>query len=378
MAILVASDMATAAQAWSATLDDGQRSAALWPSPTSGDRRADNRLLWYYTPTDHGGLTLGAQSPEQQRLGMQLVASGLSEAAYVTVCTVMGLENVLDRLERFSRDWGFDRGRDPGRYWLRVYGEPGSAGVWGWRFGGHHVSLNFLVVSGRLVSTTPCFIGADPASAPLLGDVVLRPLGSTEDLARALVTSLADQQLAMAVIRDRAPSDIISGNRPYVSPGDEMIHMNDSRLWHRSLELPRLRELAETIDQAAEAASGYDAGDHLALAFRPHPAGIGGIDLDQRQRSMLQQLVAAYEGRAPEVLQTSSTELRIDQLHFAWAGGIVAGEPHYYRIEGPDLLIEYDNTQRSVNHVHSVWRRPSNDFGRDVLRAHLAGWPHQS
>src|SRR5438093_9866312 len=118
----------------------------------------------FYTPPAHSGLILNQLRSPQQHAAMRLVASGLSTAGYVTVATTMGLENVLDQVEGFVARFDRERGRDPAMYYLRVFGEPGSPQPWGWRFGGHHVSLNNLVVDGVLVATTPCFIGADPAA----------------------------------------------------------------------------------------------------------------------------------------------------------------------------------------------------------------------
>lgn len=165
----VADRMAEAARAWLDSLDPEQRRLGTGPAPgTDGAAEAD-RTRWYYTPTDHGGLTFAQQRPAQYRQVMRLVASGLSEAGYNTVATVIGLENVLDRVEDFSVLWGRERSRDPNMYYLRVFGEPGGDRPWGWRFGGHHVSLNFLVADGRVAATTPLFMGADPAASPLLG-----------------------------------------------------------------------------------------------------------------------------------------------------------------------------------------------------------------
>src|SRR6516225_7761983 len=182
-----AARMAAAAADWLGVLDPAQRAVATGGGP-SPDAEADaERRRWFYTPTDHGGLTLGAQRPAQQRLALRLVAAGLSAAGYVTVATIVGLDNVLDQVEGWSIDWGRERGRDPGLYYLRVFGSPGGAGAWGWRFGGHHISLNNLIVDGAVRSVTPCFLGADPAVSPLLGPAPLRPLGGAEDLARELV-----------------------------------------------------------------------------------------------------------------------------------------------------------------------------------------------
>src|ERR1700753_4368348 len=152
--------MAETASAWLAALEPDQRAVATRPAPGAGPESETERQRWFYTPTDHGGLTLGAQTSAQQRLANQLIASGLSPAAYVSVATIIGLENILDHTEGWVADWERDRGRDPELYYLRVFGEPGSP-AWGWRFGGHHVSLNNLIVDGPVRGMTPCFLGAD-------------------------------------------------------------------------------------------------------------------------------------------------------------------------------------------------------------------------
>src|SRR5918995_915281 len=126
----VAGDMAAAAEAWLDALDADQRRLAHWPGPDDEQAEAE-RLRWFYTPTDHGGLPLGQQRPAQQSLAMQLVATGLSTAGYVTVSTVIGWENVLDHVEGVTVDWGRERGRDPGMYFLRVFGDPNGPGPWG-------------------------------------------------------------------------------------------------------------------------------------------------------------------------------------------------------------------------------------------------------
>src|ERR1700689_736977 len=186
----VAARMASGAAAWLDPLEPGQRAVASGSAP-SADAEADaERKRWFYTPTNHGGLTLGEQRPAQQRLAPPLVASGLSTAGYVTVAMIIGLDNVLDMVEGWSVNWGRERGRDPGLYYLRVFGEPGGAAPWGWRLGGHHISLNNLVFDGMVRSVTPCFLGAHAAVSPLLGPVPLRPLAGAEDLARELVRSL--------------------------------------------------------------------------------------------------------------------------------------------------------------------------------------------
>ena len=363
----VAAAMVRAASAWLDSLDAEQRPLAHWAGPAEDAEAEEERRRWYYTPTDHGGLPLERQRPAQQSLAMQLVASGLSTAGYVTVSVVLGWENVLDHVEGFAVDWGRERGRDPGLYYLRVFGEPGGERPWGWRFGGHHVSLNYLVVDGSVQAVTPCFLGADPATAPLLGNGVLRPLGTAEDLARELVRSLPPSLAAQAVLLDRAPSDIIGGNRARVADGDEMILLPD--LWRGHFTEPRLADRIATMTEKSETASGYDAGDHRRLAFTATPKGVPGSELDGDRRELLRVLVEAYTGRVPEGL---APPVDLDEVHVAWAGPTEPGQPHYYRLQAPRLLVEWDNTQRDANHAHSVWRDPQADFGVDVLAAHRA------
>jgi hypothetical protein len=369
----VAARMATAAAAWLGTLDPAQRAVATGSAPSPDAESDADRRRWFYTPTDHGGLTLADQRPAQQRRAHQLVASGLSTAGYVTVATIIGLDNVLDHVEGWSVDWGRERGRDPGLYYLRVFGEPGGTAPWGWRFGGHHVSLNNLIIDGMVRSTTPCFLGADPAVSPLLGPPPLRPLGGTEDLARELVRSLDPGQAGRAILLDRAPADIVGGNRPHLADGDQMMYLRD--VWRRPFTEPELAERIAQMDADAERASGYDAGDYRRLALTSAPRGLPAQELDAGQRDLLRALLATYLGRVPDGLSPLAdydNDAVLDAVHLAWAGATDPGRPLYYRLQGRDLVIEYDNTQRQANHAHSVWRDPAADFGYDVLGAHLA------
>jgi Protein of unknown function (DUF3500) len=368
----VAAQMAVAAAAWLDALDPAQRAVATGRAPSPDAESDAERRRWFYTPTDHGGLTLGAQRPVQQRLAHQLVASGLSTAGYVTVATIIGLDNILDQVEGWSVDWGRERGRDPGLYYLRVFGEPGGSQPWGWRLGGHHVSLNNLIADRLLVSTTPCFFGADPAVSPLLGPAPLRPLGGPEDLARDLVRSLDSERAARAILLDRAPSDIVAGNRTRLADGDQVIHLRD--IWRGHFSEPGLDERVRNMGDLAEQASGYDASDQQRLALTSVPKGLPARELDAAQRNLLRALLATYTERVPHGLAPQADyadDAALDAVHLAWAGPTGPGQPLYYRLQGPRLLIEYDNTQRHANHAHSVWRDPVADFGFDVLGAHL-------
>jgi hypothetical protein len=351
-------------------LEPQQLARALW-APFGDPSVEAERIRWFYTPTDHGGVALRELTPAQQSLAMQLLASGLTRSAYNTACTILGLENVLDELEGWSVDWGRERGRDPGLYWVRVFGHPGGR-TWGWRFGGHHISVNLMLREGRIAAVTPSFLGADPAASALLAGE-LRPLGGAEDLARTLMRSLSGHEQAQALLHPSAISDIVSGNRPRLAPGDMMMHMRD--LFRGALPTPRLVSLIDRIDEVAEQGSGYTDADHQRMALGHDPRGVAGRALTADQRALLRALIASYTDRAPVPVAEALRQLyaedeNLGQVHFGWAGDVGPGQPHYYRLTGPRLLVEYDNTQRSANHAHSVWRDPIGDFALDPLTAH--------
>ena len=171
--------------------------------------------------------------PSQQQLAMRLLATGLSRAGYVTASTIMGLENVLDELEGWRASFGHERGRDPGRYYVRIFGQPG-ADSWSWRFGGHHVSVHHTVVGGELRAFTPCFLGADPARSPLLGPHELRPLAACTDLAFELLRSLTDAQRSVAVLSPVPPIDLVGANRTTLAEGDGPLRL--ALVWRNAVE----------------------------------------------------------------------------------------------------------------------------------------------
>lgn len=368
----VADGMATAALAFAESLTQEQRPVTLWPFPAQGERRR-----WFYTPTDHGGLALSSMTAAQQRLALRLVASGLSRPGYVTVATVIGLDNILDELEGWTASWGRERGRDPGLYYLRIFGDPSGSEPWSWRFGGHHISINHTIVNGEVAASTPCFLGADPASSPLLGPHLLRPLAGAEDLARELVRSLDDDQLAIALLSPVPPVDLVTVNRASVSPGDLPLPLAD--IWRGRFE-GELDARVRAIQEQAEAAVGLTDTHLQAVRIGSTPSGLAGHLLSAPQQTMLRELLDVYVRRIPDDLADIEAAKYqgslIESMSFSWAGGFEAGQPHYYRVEGTRLLAEYDNTQRSANHVHTVWRDPEGDFGVDVLARHYTEANH--
>jgi len=367
----VSEDMVSAAADLLNALDASQKAAATWSFDDV------ERKQWYYTPTDHGGLPLSEMNSKQHRLVWRLVAAGLSEPGFNTAALIVGQENILDRVEGFGVDFGRDRGRDPQLYWIAIFGEPSAQGTWGWRFGGHHVSLNFVVSGGNVVSSTPLFFGVDPASVPLLGPHLHRPLASVEDLGRELVRSLDETQSHSAILSSAPPADLIGVNRTALAEGDDTLGL--PLLWRGRFE-GALEQQLDVMQSNLEASLGGTPDQLARLTFSRTPKGLAAASMSTAQREILSSLLQSYIGRihddlADEQLRKVSGD-NLDRLHFVWAGSTEVGAPHYYRIQGGDLLVEYDQAQRNGNHVHTVWRDLSYDFGGDPLADHYTNGSH--
>lgn len=229
------------------------------------------------------------------------------------------------------------------------------------------------MVGGEVVGSTPLFLGADPASAPLLGPHPLRPLGAVEDVAREWVRSLDEVQRTAAVVSPVAPVDIVGVNRAHFGLGDGDLPLPLAEVWRGRLP-GEFDELAHAVQAQAEAAAGLRP-EHLeAVRLTRTPAGLSAVDMTADQREVLRSLLDLYVRRLPDGLaDVESAKFagdRLDRLSMMWAGGVGAGEGYYYRVQGPDLMVECDNTQRAANHIHTVWRDPFRDFGVDPLAAH--------
>ena len=280
------------------------------------------RQDWAYWPTERVGVPLDLMNAEQRRLTQQLLTSLLSARGYLKVVQIMQLEQILGMLDTA----GLPRG--VGHYEVVLFGKPSSTEPWSWRFEGHHVSLNVAVAPAG-VSVTPSFFGSNPGevrSGPLTG---FRVLGAEEDLARELVQSLSAAQQTKAIVSAEAPRDIFTGN--IGKPADQW------DAWRASLL----------------------------------PQGIAVAELNEVQqhwiRRILDEVVGVYR---PELSADFLRSIEPTTLSFAWMGATERGAPHYFRLQGEDFVFEYDNVQDNGNHVHSVWRNKSEDFGMQLLGEH--------
>jgi hypothetical protein len=330
-----AARMVAAAGALLAALTAAQREQACFPF---GDERRD----WSFAPTrDRGGLPIGCLDDGQRRLAHELIVTGTSLPGYTKVVSVMAMEHVLRALTPDAADLF-----NPERYCFKVSGTPGE-NAWGWQFAGHHVSLNFTVVNGRYISPTPCLLGSEPASYGILA-----PLADDEELGFRLVHSLDAAQRDAAIIWHRSPPDFAT--RIVLRIGD-----------------------TERPDPVFGPEPDYRLSENerdILSYVRASPKGLPAGQLNLRQLDELAAIVGAFARRLPdEVAGVQIRELEragLDNLTFAWAGGTEPGDRHYFRVQGPTLLIEHDNTQANGNHIHSVWRNPAGDFGDDVLAEH--------
>lgn len=283
------------------------------------DFKDDERKNWNYVPTSREGIPVKEFSRGQKELFRKLMESSLSQSGIKKADGVVILEKVLHDLS------GGGSYRDPGKYYVTIFGKPGNGKPWGWRYEGHHLSLNFTVIKDSVIISTPMFLGANPADVKKGEHKGLRILKFEEDYARELIKSLDREQLKEAVIEEDAPSEILTGNDERIDP--------------------------------------------------LHPKGISASKLKGEQIDILIKLIKEYISNSqPENAEQKHmdlSKLNLKDIFFAWAGKTGKGQPHYYRIQSNTFLIEYDNTQNNANHIHSVWRDFKNDFGEDFLKEHI-------
>ncbi len=310
--------MADAANEFLASLDDADRTLVVM------DFDDPRRLDWHNIPKpERKGLQLRDMSPEQQELCHALLRSALSETGYETAARILTLENNLREGEKNLANGQL---RDPLRYFLTIFGEPASVGEWGWSLEGHHFSLNFVIRDGAVVSDTPSFWGANPATVKVFvpggPEVGVRTLAEEEQLAFDLLASLDDAQRPRAVIADKAPDDYRAAGQPQ-PPHDP-------------------------------------------------PVGLAAANMTDEQRRTLRSLLEAYcSNLAPELAAARLKNIDAagwDNVHFAWWGAQEPGVGHYYRVQGLTFVLELVNIQSDpqgnpANHIHSVWRSLAGDFG---------------
>jgi hypothetical protein len=310
------SKMADAAEQFLGALTAEQKGKATF---AFDDRE---RFNWHFVPLQdnktkkatRNGLPLEEMNAAQRAAALALVKAGTSADGYTQATAVMSLEAILHELEKNGA-----MVRNPEWYFFAVFGKPSKTGKWGWRVEGHHLSLNFTLDNGKVVSATPCFYGANPATVKAGPRKGLRTLAPAEDLARDLFKGLDDEQKKTAYRDKQFPE--IAGKTKDPSVGE--------------------------------------------------PVGLTYAKMTPKQRETLATLIQSYADRLPpDVAEAEMKQIKqtgLDPVHFAWAGDTEPGKPHSYRVQGPTFVIEFLNTQADAagnpaNHIHSAWRRLPADF----------------
>ena len=287
---------------------------------------SENRFEWYYLPASlipRSGLPLRAMNPTQQQAALELLQQSLSATGFQKANNIRMLELVLHEIEKNLAN---PFRRDAEAYHFTIFGTPSKTGAWGWRYEGHHTSLHWTMIDGEVISSTPQFFGASPATVtldvhggPPLGT---RVLGAEEDLARELILSLTEDQRPEAILLGPDPQDILTLNQRRAS-------IQESR-------------------------------------------GISYAAMRPPQRDLLQRLVRTYADVQPGPIARDRM-LRIekagwDGVRFAWTGSREMGRLHYYRIILINsFLIEYDTPMGEPFHRHTVWRDFLGDWGQDRI-----------
>ena len=302
------------------SLDSSQKARSVF------DFEQMSRFEWHYLPAtmaSRQGIAIRELNRTQKQNFYILLKTYLSDKGYAKTTDIMSYEYLLKELEPNNRS------RIPENYFVAIYGNPGRDSIWGWKFSGHHLALNFTIVNNKL-AFAPFFFGIAPAvikNGPKKGNRVIK---DEQDLAFELINSFTKEQKSKAIFQQKAFSEIVTTNSVRVDALD--------------------------------------------------PVGILARDITNQQKIILNKLIVAYLSSMPnEIAKIRMKRIALedmDEIRFGWAGGLVAGEPHYYRIQGKTFLIEFDNTQEKANHIHSVWRDFNGDFGVDLLKEHYKNSDH--
>jgi len=265
-----------------------------------------DRTRWHWTTPagfPRNGLPLSDMNNNQKVLAMELLKESISAKGYATALSIIGQQS--------------ENGSNPDLYYVSLFGRPFTKSVWGWRFEGHHLSHQFTIV-GEQISVTPFFHGTLPVSTYTGGG---RYMATEEDAAREIITSLSPSMQSQAIFQTNAPGDHFTLNQPKVNP------------------LP-----------------------HSGLLVK---------DMSGTQVNLINQILEQYLGsQTKDFYDTTWAKIRstgIENIRFAWAGGILRNQNHYYRLQSSDFLMEFDNSRNNGNHIHSVWRDFNNDFGYAIL-----------
>jgi len=313
-------EMADAANTFLAALGPVERNRASFLF------KDEERRNFHFFPIPRRGLPIKDMNDAQRALAHALVATGLSQKGHVKAFTIMSLGQILREIDPKSPN----PYRDSDQYYFTIFGKPDPKGTWGWRCEGFHISLNYTVVNGKMIASSPHFMGAHPAivqEGPRKG---LQPLANEEELARRLTRSFdADQQKAAIFPLHKFEDTVgglLTGNTRKLDPGT--------------------------------------------------PRGLPVSRMTAAQKELLMSLIREYATRhRPELAEQDLAKIAaagVDKIHFSWAGGLEVGEGHHYMIQGPTFLVELENTQDKANHVHCIWRDFDGDFGDDLLKRHLA------
>jgi hypothetical protein len=302
------------------------------------------RLKWNNLPVGlraRAGMSVGNMTEEQRKLFHRILSASLSSQGYLKATSIMQLDHLLNRYydsiyyrkEINDSTFSFIRSLlwSPRNYYLAIFGNPADS-VWGYKIEGHHLSINFTFMKDRL-SVTPMFVGTDPAEYPIMENAGLRVLGQEEDLGLKLIHMLSSAQQKKATMSKDVPSDIIT---------------------------------------AAE--SGKRLVDNWGL--------LSG-EMTKQQQATLQYIIREFvfnlEYDKAVIEYDKILKAGIDKVYFGWIGEYNEAVPHYYILNGPTFLIEFDNNggpRKSANHIHAIWREKGNEYGEDMLRKHYLSTPH--
>jgi len=303
------------------------------------------RLKWNNLPLGlraRAGLNIGNMNNDQRRLIHRLLSASLSSQGYLKATGIMHLDNLINSYydslyyqKQFS-DTVYERIKalqwSHKNFFFAFFGNPWEK-TWGYKLEGHHLSVNFTF-SGDNISVTPFFIGTDPAEYLVSEYAGWRVLGQEQDLGLRFINMLSPELKKKATMDAEVPADIITG----AESGKRLVDY-----W--GIKASELTALQKTVLE------------HIIREF------VFNLEYDKA--------VAEYD---------KIKKAGIDNVWFGWIGSYTEDKQHYFVINGPTFLIEFDDRSggpnRAANHIHAIWREKGNEFGEDVLKQHYLKEKH--
>lgn len=304
-----------AANHFLSSLSEGQKKITLRSMADT------NRTRWSNLPLEQAvrdGIRLDDLNDEQRMNIHALLRTVLSDQGYLKALSIMQYDqDTHDKLTTMNSPIAHRYGQE--KFWTWIFGHPSLEEKWGFKFEGHHLSIN-MNFSPQGVSCTPHFTGINPgliSKGITAGKYIMY---RENEIGKKLFNSLNDRQQKKALI-DSLPSN---------------------------------------IDARAQTGNETFLHDRKGLPFK---------EMNKDQKAMIWDMLSAWiDNFNLAIADNKRKQMRklLPQSRFVWMGTNSINDLHYYGVITPDWSIEFTNRDQGIQHFHTLWRLIPDDFGKKL------------